>query len=200
MNKPIAPLDLMWFLMETQASPTHVGALLIFEKPRNRPRLVHEIVERYRACTPTAPFDLIPELAGVGMPRFRKASSYDPRYHVQYLALPDGATHDDALRLVADLHEPMLDRDRPLFRVWVIDNLPGGRFALYTKIHHAIADGISAARRIEARLLNTRSRRIPPPLFAVRLPERRERPPRAIIERITTLATLVREQSVAFGD
>ena len=37
MSKSIPPLDLMWLLMETQASPTHVGALLLFEKPKGRP-------------------------------------------------------------------------------------------------------------------------------------------------------------------
>ena len=39
MARPIPPLDLMWLIMETQASPTHVGALLLFEKPKGRPRV-----------------------------------------------------------------------------------------------------------------------------------------------------------------
>jgi WS/DGAT/MGAT family acyltransferase len=200
MNMPIAPLDLMWFLMETPASPTHVGAMLVFEKPRNRPGLVREIVELYRAHEPAPPFNFIPELTGVGVPRFRKAGSYDPRYHVQHLALPAGSTYDDALRLVADLHEPMLDRDRPLFRTWLIDGLPGGRFALYTKMHHAIVDGVSAARRIQASLSTTRGRGIPPPPFAVRLPSRKARRPQALVDKIATLGTVAREQTVALGD
>jgi WS/DGAT/MGAT family acyltransferase len=200
MNKPIAPLDLMWFLMETQASPTHVGALLIFEKPRGRPRLVREIVERYRGCEPTPPFNFVPELTGTRVPRFREATSYDARYHVQHLALPEGSTFEDALRLVADLHEPMLDRDRPLFRTWLIDGLPGGRFAMYTKMHHAIVDGVSAARRIQASLSTTRGRGIAPPPFAVELPARRARPPRALVEQVAALGRTAREQATALGD
>ena len=43
MNKPIPPLDLMWLIMETQASPTHVGALLLFEKPKGNPDVVRQI-------------------------------------------------------------------------------------------------------------------------------------------------------------
>jgi len=200
MNPPIAPLDLMWLLMETQASPTHVGALLVFAKLRSRPRLVREIVERYRAYQPAPPFHYIPDRTGIGVPRFRKASSYDPRYHVQYLALPDGSTYDDVLRLVADLHEPMLDRDRPLFRMWVIDDLPGGHFALYIKIHHAIIDGVSAARRIQASLSTSRGRRIPPPPFAVRVAARKARRPQALIERMASLGTMASEQAAALGD
>jgi hypothetical protein len=54
------------------------------------------------------------------------------------LALIAFDNHEAALlRLVADLHEPMLDRDRPLFRCWVIDGVPGGMFAMYTKTHHS---------------------------------------------------------------
>jgi len=44
MSKVIPPLDLMWLLMETPASPTHVGAFMVFRKPAGRPKLVREIV------------------------------------------------------------------------------------------------------------------------------------------------------------
>jgi diacylglycerol O-acyltransferase len=47
---------------------------------------------------------------------------------------------------VAKLHVPMLDRSRPLWELHVIDGLPGGRFALYQKVHHAYADGVTMAR------------------------------------------------------
>ena len=112
MSKPIPPLDLMWLIMETQESPTHVGALLLFEKPKNNPKVVRQIVEAMRTYRPTPPFNYIPELVGTRLPQFREATSYDPAYHVQHIALPAGAMHDDLLRLVADLHEPVLDRAR----------------------------------------------------------------------------------------
>ena len=104
--------------------------------------VVGEIVKAYRSYQPTPPFNYVPE---VGRRRESRTSvrrrTYDPSYHVQHLALPDGSTYEDLLRLVADLHEPMLDRERPLFRDWIIDGVPGNRFALYIKVHHAIIDG-----------------------------------------------------------
>ena len=99
MEKPIPPLDLLWFVMETQAAPTHVGALLIFEKPKGRPEIVREIAAAYRAHDPTPPFNYVPELGGSLRPHFREADSYDPHYHVSHIALPAGATEDDLLRL-----------------------------------------------------------------------------------------------------
>ena len=109
MSKTIPPLDLMWLAMETSAAPTHVGALMLFEKPKGRPRVVREIVDAYRAVRPTPPFNYVPDLGG-GVPRFHETTDYDPRYHVQYIAMPGDASYDDILRVVTDLHEPMLDR------------------------------------------------------------------------------------------
>jgi WS/DGAT/MGAT family acyltransferase len=200
MNKPIPPLDLMWFVMETQASPTHVGALLLFEKPPRRPDVVREIVAAYRSHAPTPPFNYVPELGGASLPHFRVTTSYDPHYHVQHLVLPQGSTYDDLLRLVADLHEPMLDRSRPLFRDWFIDGLPDNRFALYAKVHHAIIDGVSGTRRLYGSLSTSARRSIPVPAFATELPVPKPRPPQALLDRLAELGLSATRQTLAVRD
>lgn len=200
MSKPIPPLDLMWLIMETQASPTHVGALLLFEKPRDRPDVVRAIVEAYRGHEPTPPFNYVPDLGGAGLPRFRESTSYDPHYHVQHLALPHGSTYDDLLRLVADLHEPMLDRARPLFRNWFIDGVPGNRFAVYTKVHHAIVDGVSGTKRLYGSLSTSARRSVPVPAFAAELPVHKPRPPRALVDRLADLGMAATKQTLALRD
>ncbi len=200
MNHPIAPLDLMWFVMETQTGPTHVGALLIFEKPAKRPGVVREIVDAYRSHRPTPPFSFVPEISGRGLPHFKEATDYDPCYHVQHIALPAGASYDDLLRLVADLNEPMLDRSRPLFRDWFIDNVPGNRFALYVKVHHAIIDGVSGMKRIHGSLSTGRRRSIPTPAFAADVPVRKPRPPKAVVDRLAELGLSATRQTLALRD
>jgi WS/DGAT/MGAT family acyltransferase len=200
MSKTIPPLDLMWLIMETPASPTHVGALLLFEKPKGRPRVVQEIVEAYRSCEPTPPFNYIPELGGTRLPHFRETTTYDPRYHIQYLALPEGASYDDLLRLVAGLHEPMLDRDRPLFRNWIIDGVPDNLFAFYTKVHHAIIDGVSGTKRLNASLSPGARRGIPRPAFAADVPVRKPRPPTALVDRLAELGFSATRQTLALRD
>jgi diacylglycerol O-acyltransferase / wax synthase len=200
MTRPIPPLDLMWLLMESQANPTHVGALLLLDKPKDRPEVVREIVDAYRAQAPSPPFNYIAELSGGSLPHFRETDRFDAHYHVGHIALPDGATYDDLLRLVADLHEPMLDRDRPLFRDWLIDGVPDGRFALYAKVHHAIIDGVSGVRRIYAGLRTSPRRGVPPAGFAVKVPTRTPRAPKALVERLAGFGVLATRQTLAWRD
>jgi hypothetical protein len=171
-------------LIESPAGTTHVGAMLLFKKPAGRAPIVREIVEAYRACTPAPPFNYVPELLGRGAPHFREVTSWDPYYHVGHLALPARASYDDLLRLVADLHEPQLDRDRPLFRCWVIDGVPDGMFAIYTKTHHSIIDGESGLKRIYEGLSTSDQRTVPTPAFALRAPEPAPHPPTPLTERI----------------
>uniref|UniRef100_UPI003F97EAC4 wax ester/triacylglycerol synthase family O-acyltransferase n=1 Tax=Mycobacterium sp. TaxID=1785 RepID=UPI003F97EAC4 len=160
------------------------GAMLLFKKPAGRAPIVREIVEAYRACTPAPPFNYVPELLGRGVPHFREVTSWDPYYHVGHLALPARASYDDLLRLVAELHEPQLDRDRPLFRCWVIDGVPDGMFAIYTKTHHSIIDGESGLKRIYEGLSTTDRRTVPTPAFALRAPEPAPHPATPLTERI----------------
>jgi WS/DGAT/MGAT family acyltransferase len=184
MTKPIPPLDLSWLLIESPASTTHVGAMLLFKKPAGRARVVREVVEAYRAYRPAAPFNYVPELLGHGAPHFREVTTWDPQYHIQHLALPAGACYDDLLRLVADLHEPMLDRDRPLWRCWVIDGVPGGMFAIYTKTHHSVIDGASGIKRLYAGLSTSDTRTVPTPAFALDVPASAPHRPAPVVEKI----------------
>ncbi|KGI68540.1 wax ester/triacylglycerol synthase family O-acyltransferase [Mycolicibacterium rufum] len=167
MSTAIPPLDLAWLLMETPGGTTHVGALMLFQKPPRRRTLVSEVVADYRSRRPRPPFTYVPELLGAGMPHFRDVQTWDPHYHVQHLSLPAGSSYDDLLHLVADLHEPMLDRNRPLWRCWIIDGVPGRRFAIYTKTHHSIIDGVSGLKRLYDGLSLSPDDAIPAPAFAL---------------------------------
>ncbi|ORA12439.1 wax ester/triacylglycerol synthase family O-acyltransferase [Mycobacterium angelicum] len=182
-TKPIPPLDLSWLLIESPAGTTHVGAMLLFKKPKGQ-EPVAEIVQTYRDCTPEPPFNYVPQLLVRGAPHFREVASWDPRYHVGHLSLPANANYDDLLRLVADLHEAQLDRHRPLFRCWVIDGLPDDMFAIYTKTHHSIIDGESGLKRLYAGLSTTDLPGIPKPAFALGLPTPEPHPHTPLMEKV----------------
>jgi diacylglycerol O-acyltransferase len=66
---------------------------------------------------------------------------------------------------VSRLHGNLLDRNRPLWETYVIEGLPGGRFAIYSKMHHALIDGVSGA-RMAAKSLSTTAAEHKPPMWA----------------------------------
>jgi WS/DGAT/MGAT family acyltransferase len=150
MATTIPMLDLMFFLTENQANPRHVGAILILQKPkRGGACVVEEIVEAYRQAVPVPPFNRIPVFRKVGLPEWRDVTAIDMHWHVQHLALPTPGTEAQLNDLVAELHGPMLERDRPGWRLYVIDGLQGDRFAVFTKVHHALMDGESGLALLE---------------------------------------------------
>jgi diacylglycerol O-acyltransferase len=87
----------------------------------------------------TQPFD-------VGAPTWVDDPGFDLSRHVRRVAVPRPGDDTELFRVVADVLERRLDRDRPLWECWVIEGLKGNRWAMLMKIHHCMADGISATR------------------------------------------------------
>jgi WS/DGAT/MGAT family acyltransferase len=137
-------MELMFLLTEKQEVPCHVGAILIFRKPRTRgAQVAGAIVDAYRRLQPRPPFNRVPVSGVTGMLEWREVEQVDPVRHVLHLRLPPPGSDRQLHQLVADLHEPLLDRHRPGWKIYVIDGLEGGRFAIYHKCHHSLADGES---------------------------------------------------------
>ncbi|WP_374661277.1 wax ester/triacylglycerol synthase family O-acyltransferase [Inhella sp.] len=143
-------LDLAFFIAENPASPKHVGGLHIHQRPAGAPddfaRALYEEWLTHSAVK--APFNRVIEFLGAGlMPSWRSVSKVDLKQHLHFHRLPARHRDREALyALVAELHEPMLERKRPLWEVHVIDGLWDGQFAVYYRMHHAYADGITMAR------------------------------------------------------
>jgi WS/DGAT/MGAT family acyltransferase len=142
-------LDLGFFIAETVASPKHVGGLLIFKRPPKSPAaFARNLYREYLTFTDVKPpFNRAIVMSLKAMPHWQGVDHVDLKQHVFYHKLPQGANDRQALyNLVSQLHTPMLDRSRPLWELHVIDGLSEGRFALYHKMHHAYADGVTMTR------------------------------------------------------
>ena len=142
-------LDLAFFIAETEASPKHVAGLLICKRPaKSTAAFAKKLYREFLTFTDVKPpFNRVINFSLSAMPRWQEADAVDLKQHVFYHKLPK--EHNDRQALydfVAKLHEPMLDRTRPLWEVHVIDGLAERRFALYQKIHHAYADGVTMTR------------------------------------------------------
>jgi diacylglycerol O-acyltransferase / wax synthase len=94
-----------------------------------------------------------------------RGGEVDLDYHVQYSALPQPAGMAELWALVSWLHATPLDRDRPLWEMHLIEGLADGRYAVYIKIHHALADGVSAMEMLRAALSADPGRREGPALW-----------------------------------
>ena len=156
-------LDLAFFLTESKDSPKHVAGLQIFRKPAKAPaNWVRKLSDAYAAHDQIrAPFNRVIDFRALGGPRWREAAAFDIHQHLFYHR-PDKAISESALfEMCARLHEPLMDRGKPMWEFHLIDNVQGGRFAIYSKMHHAYADGVTMSRwNVESLHTTPRARKL----------------------------------------
>lgn len=143
--RKLSAMDLAFFIAETEESPKHVAGLMLFSKPRNSPanfgrKLVEEL-KTHRQLT--EPFNLVIRFKGLAGPSWQPCSQFDIEQHVFYHRKAKACSWKEAKELAARLHEPMMDRSRPLWEYHLIDNIEKARFAIYFKVHHSYADGMT---------------------------------------------------------
>ena len=141
-------LDLAFFLTESEESPKHVAGLMIFKKPANSSgRWVHNLAEEMaRQDEPTRPFNQVIDFRALGGPRWREAENFAIEDHLFYHNPEAVLSERDLFAYCAGLHEPLMDRSKPMWEYHIIDRVAGGRFAVYSKMHHAYADGVTMSR------------------------------------------------------
>ncbi|HWJ07562.1 MAG TPA: wax ester/triacylglycerol synthase family O-acyltransferase [Steroidobacteraceae bacterium] len=146
-SKPLNLLDLSFVFMETRQTPMHVAGLQTFlpppDAPRDFPRQVYEYLRSFPVTA--APFNYVLRGLASGrlLPTFEVAENVSLDYHLRHSALPYPGGERELGMLVSRLHSNPMDLDRPLWEIHLIEGLHGGRFALYAKLHHSLADGIS---------------------------------------------------------
>jgi diacylglycerol O-acyltransferase len=148
--------DAMFMLPESREQPMHVGALQIFELPPDAgPLWLRELFERCVSVSDVSPtFRRRPtrSLATLNQWAWTTEDDIDLGHHVRHSALPRPGRVRELLELTSRLHATLLDRHRPLWEAHLIEGLEGNRFAVYTKIHHAMMDGVSALRLLQRSL------------------------------------------------
>ena len=139
----LTALDTSFLHLEDGASHMHVASVMLFEgspPPYNElldaiERRLH-LVPRYRQRLAFVPL-------GQGRPKWVDDPHLNLRYHVRATALPAPGDEHQLKELAGRVFAQQLDRDKPLWEIWLVDGLEGDRFALLSKTHHALVDGIS---------------------------------------------------------
>ena len=148
--------DSVFLLPESREQPMHVGGLQLFDLPEGAGKgYLRELYEATVSVEHVAPVfrkRAHRSLLTLGQWTWVDDDAVDLEHHVRHSALPEPGRVRELLALTSRLHGTLLDRKRPLWESHLIEGLEGRRFAVYTKLHHALMDGVSATRLLTSSL------------------------------------------------
>jgi diacylglycerol O-acyltransferase / wax synthase len=139
----LSAIDASFLAQEGRSSHMHVGAVLLFEgpPPTQEELIAHvegrlHLVPRYRQKLAFPRFEM-------GRPLWIDDPRFNIEYHVRATALPAPGSIEELRMLSGRIFSQRLDRSKPLWEMWLVQGLSDNRFALITKTHHAMVDGVS---------------------------------------------------------
>jgi diacylglycerol O-acyltransferase len=149
------PTDSMFLLVESREHPMHVGGLQLFTPPEGAgPDFVRDVLESFRGHEVSPLFRRRPAepVGSLGNTWWKVDDAIDYDYHVRHSAVPQPGRIRELLQLTSRWHGSLLDRHRPLWEAHVVEGLSDGRFAVYSKVHHSMLDGVGALRLMQRSL------------------------------------------------
>jgi diacylglycerol O-acyltransferase len=140
----MSPIDSSFLHIENETTPMHIGAVSIFAGPpppfdELRAMVAGKLalVPRYRQKIRFVPL-------AVGAPIWVDDPHFSLEYHVRHTAVPAPGTELQLRQMAARVFSQALDRNKPLWELWVVEGLDDGRWALLSKVHHCMVDGVAA--------------------------------------------------------
>ena len=141
--KRLSVLDELFVHLEGPNTHMHVGGVIVFDGPPPDYGDFLESVETRLQLVPRFRQKLISVPLGLGRPIWVDDPHFNPEYHVRHTALPPPGDETKLTRLAGRIMSQQLDRSKPLWEIWFVEGLGGDRWALVSKTHHALVDGIS---------------------------------------------------------
>lgn len=139
----LSSIDASFLHQEQRSSHMHVGAVLLFEgPPPSYGDLLAHVESRLRLVPRYRQKLAVPRLE-MGRPFWIDDPRFNLEYHVRHTALPAPGSMEQLRRLAGRVHSQRLDRSKPLWELWLVQGLEQNRFALLSKTHHALVDGVS---------------------------------------------------------
>jgi diacylglycerol O-acyltransferase len=148
--RQLTSLDAQFLALENARQTGHVAGLAVYDpSTASNGRLtgaeLKDLIGQRIHLLPPLRWRLVEVPFGADYPYWVDDSDFDLYFHVRELALPTPGDDEQLAEQVARLHSRPLDRARPLWEIYVISGLESGHTAVYTKIHHAVIDGVSGA-------------------------------------------------------
>lgn len=151
----LAGLDAAFLYAETARCPQHIASVQVVEPPPGAD--MSTWVARFRE-TVGARLHRVPYFTnrlqhtplGLDHPVWVRDDAFDLQHHVREYPVPAPGGRVQFEAAIATLHALPLDRNRPLWEIWVLTGLEGGRIAYYNRVHHACLDGVSGQNAVRA--------------------------------------------------
>ena len=198
----LSGLDASFLHLEDSSAHMHVAGVMLFEGP---PPPYDDLLEAFERRLPLVPryrqrLAFVP--LGQGRPKWVDDPHLNLRYHVRATALPSPGSERQLMDLAGRVFSQQLDRDKPLWEVWLVEGLEGDRFAMLSKTHHALVDGISGV-DIMSVLFDSSPEPVVPPDAGDRwlprpLPSSAQMLAEALLERATMPAEVARSVRAVF--
>jgi diacylglycerol O-acyltransferase len=140
----MSSIDASFLHVENDVTPMHIGGVSLFEGPpppfEDFKAMVAgklSIVPRYRQKVRFIPL-------AAGSPAWVDDPHFSLDYHVRHTAIPAPGSEEQLRQMAARIFSQALDRNKPLWEMWSVEGLADGRWALLSKVHHCMVDGVAA--------------------------------------------------------
>ncbi len=140
----MSPMDASFLHLEGPMNPMHIGGVSIFEGPAPAFGQFEEMVERKLGLVPRYRQKVRFVPLGLGRPVWVDDPHFNLAYHLRHSALPPPGSDEQLRRTAARIFSQRLDRTKPLWEIWMLEGLARSRWALLSKVHHCMVDGVSA--------------------------------------------------------
>jgi diacylglycerol O-acyltransferase len=136
--------DAMFLHVENDVTPMHIGGVSIFEGPPPPFSELRSMVEGKLHLTPRYRQKVRFVPLGMGEPVWVDDPHFNIDYHLRHSAVPSPGTEDQLRATAARVFSQHLDRSKPLWEIWMVQGLEDDRWALLSKVHHCMVDGVAA--------------------------------------------------------